>query len=266
MMTEPPSIEQALYSLIHSRSFRARFLDGELVDELDGDTLAALDSIDRGELIRTARKVVHNLIRGNDGGSSGLAGSFPRTTGWLARAGFELPELVMDFMETRWFDAYREIPTPEPGLCIEEAFYGYLVSRHDLVRGTSLAALAGHELHIALLSMLVVNPEPAFLIGSAALRRNGACRYAVRWIPESLLTETGPGGAGEPAELPYLYAATRRKLVHGPVFPLAIELLELGSMSVVAEHVETLAERHECPPDEIVEVCERLTSMELLER
>src|SRR5687767_7717160 len=121
------AVDEAIDRLIHSRAYRQAWLDGRTdALDLEVDDLAALATIDRDQLVRTAERAARDLLGRRHRGSGGLCDLFPRTIAAWKQAhprDERLRELAYAFMESEAFGAYRELPFAGVGLCLEDAFF-----------------------------------------------------------------------------------------------------------------------------------------------
>jgi hypothetical protein len=217
------SLDRALDRLLHHRSYLRAFLEGrtELLD-VSAEDLAALGSIDRIQLQKTAERVRHDLLQRKHRGSGGIVAMYPRTIdAWKSShpEDAELEELLSGFMESAPFEDYRELPFAGLGLSLEEAFFRFCEAEDIGDGGTR-----EREFLTAMMKALVVSPCPDFTL-PATIRRAQAGFFAVSVRAE-----------------PVLYAAARGRLTIGPITPFLSDLLT--SSDPPAE----LARRHDVSP------------------
>ena len=213
------SLDQVLDRLLHDSAYRGALLRGEVAElglrPEDRDAVVAIDLV---ELERTARNVRDDLLNRKHRGTGGLRELFPGTLeAWrVARpADNELAELLDAFMCSLPFRQHREIPYAGEGLSLEEAFFRF-AEIHDI----GDAALREQEFLNAMVRALAVSPRATFSIP----RELKAC----------------PGGYFAIASRgsPMLYAATRGKLVCGPITAF------LAALLANEDDARTVARRH----------------------
>jgi hypothetical protein len=220
VLTTTARLNIVLYQLLHKSSRRNAFLRSRWPGRtFPRHVRCHLDSIDHDELVATARRIVHNVLKGNTRSSGGLLAVYPLTLARL-RARRVTPEKVVEaFLESKHFDDYKELPYCGVGLSIEEAFFRF--AKQSLVprRRTVDRAILRHEFLNAIMAILAASPRPHFIIRSRQLvRHNGAAYFSVqtynRRVLEALHTPLVPGRR----TTDYLYAATADgRFVHGAI-------------------------------------------------
>ena len=254
--------------LLFQKPFREAWLAGHGCDlGLSEDHLRELETINREELARTCRKIVSNLISGDLGANGGLRRAYPRLFKMLGERQIDAHSMIEDFMCSPEFDAYREVHNDGPGLCVEEAFYIYLTTRPDCLEcHPAMAALLEHEFLTALLSILVINREPAFRIDTPLIRDNGVCYFAARTIQADLVTYLGIERrcSGGEQVVTYLYAATRGRFISGPVSPIVPELIAFGSRNAAQLAGSDFVQRDGVIPVESDGLFDRMVQMGLI--
>ncbi|MFC4075895.1 hypothetical protein [Salinithrix halophila] len=229
------SLNQALYRLLYHRTYRQAFLDARHEElQLSIEDLKHLRTVDKEELIATSKTIARNLLAGNLEHSGGLRVSYPGVFQELQRLKVDLTELMYSFMESPPFNHYAEVPFAGRGICIEEAFYSYLIGERFFIEASpNNALLLTHEFLTALLSILVINKDPAFRIDTDKIQHNGCVFYAVQTYPKEIAKALAkrPLEEFEGAEVCWLYAAASNRLLTGPVTPVIVEMLQSGSES-----------------------------------
>jgi hypothetical protein len=229
----PRTLDEALYGLLFDHRYRERFLqDDRAALGLSDDDLRDLDAIDRHELVRTAERIVADVLTGNFEGSGGLRAAYPGVFDALAETGRPIRDLVLDFLASDEYERYRELPFAGRGTCIEEAFFRFL--RHDRAFAAAAptnALLLTHEFLAVMMSLLAVTPKPSFDIATTDLiHHNGHAWYATQHYPPAIvesLTSRPAGTVDDGARM--LYAATaHRAYVSGVVDERALEVLRRG--------------------------------------
>lgn len=227
-------LDEALYRLLFDYGYRESFLrDDRAALGLADDDLRQLDAIDREELVKTAERIVADVLRGEIEGNGGLRAAYPGVFEALAEADLAAPETVREFVASAKFERYRELPFAGRGTCIEEAFFRFL--RED-------AAFAGaaeenlllltHEFLTAMMSLLAVTPEPSFEVATTeAIRHNGCAWYATQRYPAPIAASlTGNGGRAGGADTLVLYAASaHRSVVSGAIDEPALQVIRDGN-------------------------------------
>lgn len=246
------SLDEALHRLLHKRAYRESFLAGrnEALD-LSPEDLAALSSIDRGQLQKTAERVAADLGTRKHRGSGGLSELFPLTIeAWHqsreralgAGTGKTLPsrgdgrELMLSFLESEAFDAYRELPFAGLGTPLEEAFYQF-AERAQI----GDPVVRERERLGAILRALTVTPTADFLLPAA-----------VRRVPRGFFAVASRGD-------PMLYAAVEGRFISGQLTPFLAELL------VSPAAPAAVAERHGVSAPVLEASQKRLRELHLLE-
>lgn len=202
-------LDRALDRLLHCRSVREAFLAGR-PDGLDlpAEDREALAGLDREALVREAESVREDLLHRRHRGSGGLPALYPRTlAAWTAAHPEDggLVELLSRFMESKAFDAYREVPFAGQGCCLEEAFHRFCEAEEI---GTP--AVREEEMLGAMMRALLLSPDPAFTV-PGEIRRTAGGFFAV---------------ARRGAE-PRLFAAISGRMIAGPLTPFLADLLTL---------------------------------------
>ena len=170
------SLDQATDRLLHHASYRQAFLEGRYQElELKEEDLAALQQLDRSQLVETALSVRRSLLERKHRGSGGIRAAYPITLqAWQQRFDDEDLTLFLDrFMESKAFDSYREIPHAGLGLSLEEACFRFFENQ-----AIGTAAQREQEFLAGMCKALALNPKPAFLVGDP-LRRVPAGWFAV---------------------------------------------------------------------------------------
>jgi len=198
-------LDVATDRLLHQVQYRQAFLDGRYTDlDVSEGDLAALQSLDREQLIETVEAVRSSLLNRKHRGSGGIRATYPETlAAWQALHDDDDLALFLDrFMESEAFDAYREVPHAGPGLSLEEAVFRFFVDE-----GVGDEQVRESEYLAGICKALALNPRPAFTV-SAPLRRAPA-----GWLAVST------------HEHPSLFAAVGGRYVHGELTPFLADLL-----------------------------------------
>jgi hypothetical protein len=256
-------LASALFRLLYHRTVRQCFMRGETQSlMLCKQDLSELETIDLVELEATAKTIARNMLSGNSGGGGGLRQSFPITLSLLENAGITSMDVMYRFLEAPQFRFYRELPHAGIGLSAEEAFYNFLMSDEELLSLSSLLGFAAkHEILTTLLSMLVVTNRPNFRVETSLICDNGVCRFACPLYSVASMKEIGLkiGETGSQATaVHYLYAATARHFISGPVTPLITTLLDIGSVDDIRAGAADLGDRVRQPISAIVSTAEAL--------
>jgi hypothetical protein len=224
-----------LYRLLFKVHYRDAFLKNhwtELnVDVSDRDALAV---IDQEELVKTVRRINQDLLSGNVDSSGGLRRAYQGVFGILKLRGVLEDQLVHEFATSKEFDEYSEVPYAVPGTCLEEAFFRFLI-QHPIVETDDrmLRELLVHEFCSAMLSILTVNPQPAFSIRSRdRIRHNGHVWYAIEYFSADFI-ESIRGSLfiqdSAANHVPYLYCASSLStFINGPILEEVIPLIHAG--------------------------------------
>ncbi len=229
------SLDVALDRLLHKPSVLAAFLArGPAALDVSAEDAAALATIDTAELAATARQILTSIFKSSQRGSGDLLALYPRT---FAANGGTREQLAAAFLESRAFDAYRDVPFAGAGCCLEEAFYRF-AEEH----GLGEPVVREGEFLAAIIKALVVCVEPDFIVPAEVLRAPGGS-FAVTTRAE-----------------PTLYAALGGRYVTGPITPFLAELLRSPDAA------EEVARRHGVAPEVLVASVEHLTGLGLLER
>lgn len=225
-------LDLALDRLLHKPRVLAAFLArGPAALDLAPDDAAALATLDRAELVRTATRIRDGLLHTPHRGSGSLLDRFPRT---LAAHRDDLAALAEAFLDSPAFDEHRALPFAGPGRALEEAFF-----RFAEAAGLGDPATREAEFLAAILRALAVDPDPDFLVPDVVRAAPGG-RFAVT-------TRSGPT----------LFAALAGRLVTGPITPFLADLLRAD------EPPDELARRHAVAPDVLAESLARLVELGL---
>lgn len=226
------SLDELLYNLLYDYQYRNNFLNDELNElNLSADHLNHIKTIDKEELAATATTIVRNLMSGNIEHNGGLRTSFPGVFQALEFRKTDITLLMHKFLASKHFEGYMELPYAGEGTCIEEAFYNYLSENEEFI----LAAennhlLLKHEFLNAIISILTVNKHPFFRIDSDLVKNNGHIYYAYQTYSKEISEAlSGKKVAGDSEMVIWLYAATEKNLVRGPIHPSILEMVEIGS-------------------------------------
>ncbi|MBA4542097.1 MULTISPECIES: hypothetical protein [Thermoactinomyces] len=265
---ESIGLHRALYGLLYHRSYRQAFLEGRY-DKLqlsDGE-LRQLATIDHEELCATAKNICRNLLSGNLEISGGLKGSYPGVFQELERMGYDRYELMYQFMESPHFEEYRELPFSGVGLCVEEAFYGFMMEQEDFLRESpNNRLLLTHEFLTVMLSILVVNKHPNFCIKTNLIRKNDSCFYAIQSYPDqiaSALANRKVHGDSQGRTL-YLYAAAKDQFIKGPINPFIARLIELGRAEEITKWANEWMETYQISEEELNDAMEKFLRLGLI--
>jgi len=232
------SLDVATDRLLHRASYRQAFLDGRYDElELSAEDIAALQPIDREQLIETADAVRSSLLQRKHRGSGGIHATWPLTlAAWQAGHDDESLDLFLDrFMESEAFGRYREVPHAGAGLSMEEAVYCFFESE-DIGE----AQVREAEFLAGICKALALNTKPSFTVGPP-IRRAPAGWFAV--------SRRGP---------PRLFAAVAGNYVSGELTPFLAELL------VSDQPPRQLAESHAVTPAVVDAALARFTALGLL--
>jgi len=232
------SLDVATDRLLHRVSYRQAFLEARYDElELAPADLAALQEIDREQLVETADAVRNSLLERRHRGSGGIRSTYPQTlAAWQAIHDDEDLALFLDqFMESEAFERYHEIPHIGHGLSLEEAVYRFFLAE-DVGDPQSREC----EFLAGICKALALNPAPAFTV-NAPLRRAPAGWFAV--------SSEGP---------PRLFASVSGRYVNGALTPLLAELLTARLSP------QQLAEAHGVSPEVVAAARDRFTSLGLL--
>jgi hypothetical protein len=268
LMGSDLDLEMAMYKLLFHRSYRQAFLDGRYEElHLSPENIQHLKAIAPEELDATANKICRNLLLGDVSETSGgLMHAFSRSLQTLQESGVDAMELMYEFAESEPFDQYREVPFAGAGICAEEAFYHFLRLHPLFEEGSANFYLLTHEFLIALLSIVVVNQDPAFVIDTWQVRNNGTVRYALQRVPkkkaEFMSGRTLPGK--EDALVVWLYAATQKSFVGGPISPFVAELLEFSTQEMLQTVQDDLMSKYNVTAEAFDTQVQKLRDMGLI--
>ena len=209
------TLDEALDRLLHLRSYRRAFLEWRYRElDLSNEDLVALSTIDREQLVRTAERVIQDLLARRHCGSGGLLELYPRTLEAWNRSRPEdesFAELMATFLESAAFQGYRQVPFAGLGWSLEEAFFAFCESAEI---GDPITR--EREFLAAMLRALAVCPTAAFRIPDCVHRA------AAGWFA---ISRRGT---------PILYAAARGRFMTGTITPFLAELLEEDRPAEVA--------------------------------
>lgn len=235
------ALNDALERLLVDRAYRAAFLDGRYdALSLAPDDVAALLTIDRVQLVRTAERVCDDLMARQYRGSGGLRALYPETVGAWRRAwpdDAELRELGARFLESPAYRTYRELPFAGPGQCLEEAFFRF-AEAIDLGDPVTRE----RERVVAVVKALALSPDPAFIVPG------GVRRLARGWV-----------SVAERGDPPVMCAAVDGRLVQGPITPFLRDLI------LSADPPAAVAARHGVARAVLEASVERLASLGVVE-
>jgi hypothetical protein len=229
----PEPLQDALYRLLHHRSFRSDWIAGRHdALGLEPRVLGLLRAIDVDELQTLSASICRNLLRGELRLEGGLKATFAETLSLLERAGYPPLEIIYRFAESPEYAGARQLPYPGPGVSVEEALFDFLRREESLLASAPGASLMlTHEFLTGMLAILVQNPEPSFELGSSLIRWNGAAHVAVLRYPIGFargLTERAIAQADDSGQVIYLYAAAPGRLLRGPTSAVVAALVERG--------------------------------------
>ena len=198
------TLDEALFALLHRRSYRAAFLRGDtLALHLGAEDREDLATIDATQIERSARRLAQSLFRRSHRGTGTLVDAFPATIEAWRRdhAGAPLDELAFEVFESPHFERYRALPFGPCGLSLEEVFFLFA---EDARLGDP--DTRNEEFVHAILKALVVTPTPSFRV-PARLKRAPQGFFAV--LPRG----------------PRLVAAVSGRLITGEITPFLAALL-----------------------------------------
>lgn len=233
------SLDVALDRLIHRRSCRAAFLEGNLAFDLPEADCAALRAMNPHTLAELGATIAMDLVSRKHVGSGSLLDLYPRTIDAFRRR-HEIDddatlELAYAFMDSAAFDDYREFPHAGAGTTLEEAFYRF-AEAEDL--GDPVVREA--EFLAAMARLLCANPRIDAPL-PAELRRASKGHYAV-----------SARGAR------VLYGVLLGRFVTGPLTPFLADLLADGA------DYEKTAERHRVSNTVLAESLRLLSDLGIL--
>ncbi|HCP46619.1 MAG TPA: hypothetical protein DIU15_11275 [Deltaproteobacteria bacterium] len=232
------SLDVATDRLLHRVSYRQAFLE-ERYDELElsEDDLAALQQLDRQQLVETANSVRRSLLERKHRGSGGIRATYPETiTAWQEQFDDPALSLFLDrFMESEAFYRYHEVPHAGFGLSLEEATFRFFEDE-----GVGESAVREREFLAGLCKALALNPQPAFTVG-APVQRGVAGWFAV--------------SRSEPRSL---FAAVNGRYVQGALTPFLVDLLTSD------QPPEDIAATHGVPDEVVGAALTRFRSLGLL--
>jgi hypothetical protein len=152
------TLDRALDRLIHKRSYREAYLQGQFgVLELGASDLAVLGSMDRQALSRFAERVAADVLARKHSGSGSLLELYPRSIqSWREGHSEDASGLglAFAFLDSRAFEGYRELPFAGIGLSLEEAFF-----RFCELEGLADRVIREHEFLAAMMQLLAVSPR-----------------------------------------------------------------------------------------------------------
>ena len=249
-----------LYDLLYEGETQQRFLAGEAITD-DEDERRALAVIELDELRDACGRIRRDLLAGSGDMAGGLGRAYQRTLAALQEAEVDVKALADAYLRSPEFVRFRELPTGAAAWCAEEAFYRYMVRTAETwgCDALRMRAVLRHEFLVALLSVLAVNPDPAFEVAEPALTEGPAARYVIATYEREAAEAIEPKWVRD-APTPVLYAATKRGVVCGPVTTAVVELLRAGSWAAVVEPLGA-----EEPPRAMASAAKRLIGMGLLE-
>ncbi|MCU5684752.1 hypothetical protein OCF64_23605 [Bacillus wiedmannii] len=231
------SLDEILYNLLHDYEYRNLFLKDKFSElNISEENLKQIQTIDKEELIATSKTIIRNLLNGNIEHSGGLKTAFPGTFKELELNNIDLQQLMYEFVASKEFEDYKEIPYAGDGQCIEESFFCFLSNIEIIKSNKNIELLLKHEFLNAMISILVVNAEPAFKILSKDIKHNGHIYYASirldRNIAEALL---GKKIQVQQDKIIWLFAAAKNRLIKGPIEENVLQLIEIGSLKKINE-------------------------------
>jgi hypothetical protein len=225
-------ISQALNRLLTDRAYRAAFLEGRHEElGLSEDVLQDLSTIDPHQLQQAADKVRDSLLRRQYRGSGGLPVLYQETLGER-----DLKEIVSRFLESEFYDSYREIDHGGVGLCLEEAFYRFCEAEE-----IGDPTIREREFLVAMAKALLFSGRPSFRIPKE-----------IRPVPGGYVGLTRRG------KTPRLCASLNGKFVTGALTPF------LGDLLCPGVSLEEVAERHRVPASALAASVVKLQQMGLL--
>ncbi|MBJ6363197.1 hypothetical protein ACFOQM_18420 [Paenibacillus sp. GCM10012307] len=224
------SLDEILYKLLHERSYRQLFLEDKFYEmNISEVNIENLKTIDREELMATAKTIKSNIISGNIDYNGGLKSAYPGVFSEFKESSIDMDDLLYDFIESIWFQDYKEIPFSGRGICIEEAFYHYMLSNENFInRSPYNTLLLQHEFLNAIHSILVINKNPNFRIHSPLIIHNRSISYSVVKYPGKIVSalENSLKKFETDDEVLYVYAATKKHLIKGQISELISEILK----------------------------------------
>lgn len=253
------SIDEAVYRLIHHKSYRDRFLKGDLSQmKLTPDHLRELETIDKEQLCASAQRIATKLLSGSHQGSRGLESVFEETlTAWSLQSGREKIELVFEFLESAAYTKYHELPFVGEGYCIEQAFYEF-IKETLWPESHPLEGIVRNEFLLSLFQTLAHTQRPNFRVDPGLVKTNSSCVYSVQIYQYRL--------AGKTIEKkPHfvLYATCGGQLLSGEITPLIADILYDDTRSPYRRMGE-LTKRHKLSIGSYVQTCSQLIRMGVL--
>lgn len=230
-------IDEALYRLLHHKSFRTAFLAGADLG-LTSEIADALSAMDREQLERAADRIVDDLSRRKHRGCGDLLTIYARTLAALP-AGTDQRALFQSFLESPWFDRFREVPFAGEGIAVEEAFCRFLREQP----GVDLAA-AEQEFLSGMCRAIALAPSPAFTIPAELIKRRGG------WAAVRRTT----GGSV------FLHAVAKGAVVEGEI----TEFLAALATATAAQTPAEIARDHRIPAAVAAAATEQLARLGLL--
>ncbi len=218
MSTEIEHVRDVLGSLIWDHEFRARFKDQrEKMAGIQDAYRHLFAPIDFEELSGAAYSCAKYILSGNhDGGRAGLQHNYPQTLAQLEKAGHSKLEVVYTFMKSNAFKQHREVPFTGTGLCVEEAFYTFVLESSALLSAhADIHLLIHHEFAIALTNALSLSPRPDFTTNTQGLTHNKGVWYLRRTYPRAFV-ETWLEYEPQEDETRWVYAAMPQGTLCGP--------------------------------------------------
>jgi hypothetical protein len=222
MKPENISLTEALYRLLNHRSYRENFLNEATAEDLglSEEDFSELSSIDREQLIASAERMAQKIYSGNHQGGQGLKSVFPECFSALEQQTQKNGvEIVYEFLESEHFGDYKELPFNGKGICIEQAFYGFVEERY-WKKDSPLEAIVRNEFLLSLFKNISKMESPNFDLPKTFVSQNKLCRYSVQ-VYQHRLTEAGI----ETQPHFILYAAAGGHFISDEITPLIADIL-----------------------------------------
>lgn len=261
-------LDEILYLLLHNRTYRNLFLEKYYTKmNISRENVSNLQTIDTEELIATAKNIKINIVSGNINHEGGLKNSYPGVFESIKSSEINLDELIYEFIESIYFNDYKEVPFAGMGVCIEEAFFNFLIKNQEYIEvNINNKLLLQHDFFNAMHSILVINKNPNFYVKSELIKDNGFVKYSTLTMPRSISEALGANSSKDDnKDVTWIYASTAKHLIKGPINKLSLEIIEQNiNLHTIQENSE-LIEKLNVEEDQIKSTILKLRELGILD-
>lgn len=253
------STDEAVYRLVHYKSYRELFLAGEFSKlGLTDTSLFDLQTIDREQLSASAHRIARKLLSGNHQGGRGLINIFEETfAAWNIQSKKDGLDLVFKFLESTSFAKYHELSFVGKGYCIEQSFYEF-IKQTLWDDGNPIEGIVRNEFLVSLFKTLSSTKDPNFFLDSRYVKKNSVAMYSVQLYQYKLI-----GDFIEKMPHFVLYASTEGQFISGEITALIADIL-FDEQKSSFESMAEILNRHRVGIQTYFSTCNQLTRIGVL--